>query len=107
MAFVLEFFQLEHLFEVHYGREMSVESLELKKPNPYYLERAVANLDAESALYVCDRESDVIAADYAGLDSVFLRRSHRQDVSLSAEPTYEAQTLAEVVAIATDVRSRA
>ena len=55
---------------------MTVESLERKKPNTHYVERALSDLDADAALYVGDSESDVVAADRAGLDSAFVRRPH-------------------------------
>ncbi len=101
VAFVLEFFELEAHFEVHYGREMTIESLERKKPHPHYLERALSDLavDPAEALYVGDSESDVVAAARAGADSVFLRREHWRDRSLSVEPTYEAGTLHDVLAL--------
>lgn len=102
VEFVLDFFDLWSAFEVYYGREKTVESLERKKPNTYYLDRALADLGAESALYVGDSESDVIAAHRAGLDSVFVRRRHCRDVRLSVAPTHEASTLHDVVRIASD-----
>ncbi|WP_265109807.1 HAD family hydrolase [Halosolutus halophilus] len=102
IEFVLEFFDLKPLFETYYGRPKTIESLELKKPNPHYLERALADLDAESALYVGDSESDVIAAHRAGLDSVFVRRSHRSEATLSTPPTYEVSTLHEVADLVAD-----
>ncbi|SFR61078.1 HAD family hydrolase [Halogeometricum limi] len=100
VAFKLDFFDLGDLFDTYYGREMTVESLTLKKPNTHYLELAVADLGAESALYVGDSESDVVAAERAGMDSVFVRRDHNRDTDLSVTPTYEVTTLADVVALA-------
>lgn len=99
VTFVLDAFDLQTLFDVHYGREKTVESLGLKKPNPHYLDRALTALDAESALYVGDSESDVIAARRAGIDSVFVRRPHCRDVDLTATPTDEANDLHEVAGI--------
>ncbi|WP_254545028.1 HAD family hydrolase [Halomarina pelagica] len=99
VEFKLDFFDLRPLFDTFYGREMTIESLSLKKPNAHYLERALADLSAESALYVGDSESDVVAAHRAGLDSVFLRRSHRRDVDLSVAPTFEVDSLHDVVAL--------
>ena len=93
IEFKLDFFGLGHLFDTYYGREMTIESLSLKKPNTHYIERALVDLDAESALYVGDSESDVVAAHRAGLDSAFVRRDHCRDVALSEEPTYEVETL--------------
>lgn len=100
VEFVLNFFELGSLFDTYYGREMTVESLRLKKPNSHYLDRALADLAAESALYVGDSESDVIAAHRAELDSVFVRRGHCRDADLSVAPTYETETLGGVAEIA-------
>ncbi|SIQ70291.1 haloacid dehalogenase superfamily, subfamily IA, variant 1 with third motif having Dx(3-4)D or Dx(3-4)E [Haladaptatus litoreus] len=99
IEFVLEFFELHSLFDTYYGRPKTIESLRLKKPNPHYLDKALADLGAESALYVGDSESDVVAAHRADMDSVFVRRAHCRDVSLSTDPTYEVKTLHDVAAL--------
>ena len=91
--FLLDHFEVAHLFETAYGREPTPESLHRKKPNTHYLERALADLDAESALYVGDSETDLIAAHDAGLDSAFIRRPHRVDADFDTEPTYEIESL--------------
>ena len=96
IAFKFDFFDLHPLFDTFYGREMTIESLTLKKPNTHYLDRALADLDAESALYVGDSDSDVVAAHRAGMDSVFVRRSHSLDTDLSVAPTYEIETLSDL-----------
>ena len=93
IEFVLDFFGFESMFDTYYGREMTVESLDLKKPNTHYLDRARTELGAESVLYVGDSESDVLAARRAGMDSVFVRRPHCEDVTLSVTPTYETRDL--------------
>jgi len=100
IEFVLEFFAFEALFDTYYGRELSVESIRRKKPDPHYLERALDDLGTESALFVGDSESDVEAARRAGIDSAFVRRSHREGVALSVEPTYEVEDLWGVAKIA-------
>lgn len=99
IEFVLDFFDLHSTFDTYYGREKTVESLSLKKPNTHYLDLALAELGGESVLYVGDSESDVIAAHKAGMDSVFVRRTHCEDVSLSITPTYETTDLHEVAKI--------
>lgn len=100
VAFVLEFFGLDDAFDTYYGREKTVESLRLKKPNTHYLDRALADLDAESALYVGDSASDVVAAHRAGMDSVLVRREHNEGVVHETEPTFEVASLHGVVDIA-------
>ncbi|NEU56785.1 HAD family hydrolase [Halorussus sp. MSC15.2] len=105
IEFILDHCEFRDLFGTHYGREMGVESLDKKKPNPHYLDRALADLGADSALYVGDSESDVVAAHRAGLDSAFVRRDHCEGVELSVEPTYEVRDLWGITEIA-DGRSR-
>jgi HAD superfamily hydrolase (TIGR01549 family) len=102
IEFVLDFFDLRPLFDTWYGREKTIGSLELKRPDPHYLHQALADLDAESALYVGDSEGDVLAARNGGIDSVFVRRAHCRDVVLPIAPTYEATDLRDVVALATE-----
>lgn len=104
VAFVLEFFDLDSPFAVAVGREKTIESLRLKKPNPHYLERALDALDGDAidpgdALYVGDSESDVLAAHRAGMDSVLLRREHARDVDPAVDPTHEAADLHAVAGI--------
>lgn len=93
IEFVLDFFDLRPLFETYYGRAKTVRSLDLKKPNTHYLDQALTELGAESALYVGDSESDVVAAHRAGVDSAFVRRPHCRDVRLSVTPTYDTNSL--------------
>jgi len=89
---VLDHFGLSGRFEVAYGREPSIASLSRKKPSPYYIERALEDLGAETAIFVGDNESDVLAADNAGIDSAFVRRPHRRSTELSCQPTYGSTT---------------
>ena len=96
VAFVLDFFDLRSSFDTHYGREKTVDSLRRKKPNPHYLDRALADLDAASALYIGDSESDVIVARRAGIDSVLVRRSHCRDVDLATEVVVSLSVTASV-----------
>lgn len=98
IEFVLEFFELQSVFDTYYGRPKTIESLSLKKPNPHYLEQALSELAAEkdTSLYVGDSETDVVAAERAGVDSAFVRRSHCRDVELATEPTYEISDLSEI-----------
>jgi len=91
--FLLDHFDLADLFDTAYGRSASIESLALRKPDPHYLERALADLDADSALYVGDNESDIKAAENAGIDSAFIRRPHRRDWDLNVWPTWDIKSL--------------
>lgn len=97
--YMLDHFGVADLFGTAYGREPTVESLRQKKPNSHYLERALADLDAETALFVGDNETDVEAAHNAGVDSAFIRRPHRRNHDLSVTPTYDVPDLYDVAAL--------
>ena len=91
---ILDHYGLTDRFGTFYGREMDIESLSRKKPATYYLDRAVDDLGATEPVFVGDSESDIQAAHAAGMDSVFLRRDHRDGLELAQAPTYEIDSLA-------------
>ncbi|ELZ80894.1 phosphoglycolate phosphatase [Haloferax elongans ATCC BAA-1513] len=96
---ILDVFDLTDRFEVAFGREPTVEGARVKKPDPHYIQRAMAELGVESALYVGDSNVDVVAATRAGIDSAFIRRPHRDGYKLAADPTYELDSLDELPAV--------
>ncbi|ELZ75638.1 HAD family hydrolase [Haloferax volcanii] len=87
--FVVDHLDAADLFGTAYGREPSMTSLHRKKPEPYYLERAMADLGVESPLFIGDSDSDIAAAEAAGVDSAFIRRGHRADHTPTPDPTHE------------------
>jgi len=91
--FLLEHYGVDHLFGAAYGREPTLRGLIRRKPNSHYVDRALADLDADTALYVGDNESDVEAAHNAGIDSAFIRRPHRRDWDLEVWPTWDIDSL--------------
>ncbi|KTG30543.1 HAD family hydrolase [Haloferax profundi] len=96
---ILDVYDMADHFEVAYGRDPTVEGARVKKPNPHYIERAMDRLGVERALYVGDSNVDVVAANRAGIDSAFVRRPHRDGYTLAAEPTYELDSLDELLAV--------
>jgi HAD superfamily hydrolase (TIGR01549 family) len=94
--FVLDHFGVREHFETAYGRDATIQSLNLRKPNPHYVKRALADLDADSALFVGDNESDLRAAERAGIDSAFIRRPHRTDWDLNVWPTWDIESLSDL-----------
>jgi HAD superfamily hydrolase (TIGR01549 family) len=102
---IVDVFDLDGLFETVYGRDPSLEGFRRRKPETHYLERALADLEAESALYVGDSAVDVAVADRLGLDSAFVRRPHRSDYDLQLAPTYEVESLSDVVALVGDAET--
>jgi len=99
VEFMHDFFATRDLFATAYGRDPTIRSLARKKPDPHYLNRALADLNADSALFVGDSESDVLAARNAGLDAAFVRRPHRESYDLSVDPTYELDGLTDLLDI--------
>lgn len=103
---VVDRFDFGDAIDVAYGRAPSVEGYHRRKPDTHYVEQALADMDADAALFVGDRESDVVVADRAGLDSVYLAR-RTEDVSflaregsassLSVTPEYEIERLSELL----------
>ena len=91
--FVLDHFDVRDMFGTAYGRAPTVESLRHRKPNSHYIDLALADLDADSALFVGDNESDVRAAENAGIDSAFIRRPHRRSWDLNVWPTWDIDCL--------------
>jgi len=84
-------------FETVVAREPTIESLTEKKPEPTYLEAAMADIGVSNPLYVGDSESDVVAARRAGVDVAFLRRGHNAATSLDTRPTHEVESLQVIV----------
>lgn len=97
IEFILEYFELGELFETFYGREKLLTSLDRQKPNTHYIERALMDLSTRSAVYVGDSECDILAAERAGIDSVFVHRPHCEDLDLLVAPTYQISTLYDLV----------
>lgn len=98
---VLDVFDLADLFATAYGREPSLRGLRRKKPATHYLDRALADLGVapDDALYVGDSNDDLRAAAAAGVDAAFVRREHRADYDLAAEPTHVVESLHGVVPV--------
>jgi len=99
---LLDRFGLRSLFETVYGCTLTPEGLARRKPDPTNIDAAMAELEAESPLYVGDRSVDVRAARNASIDSVLLSRAHSSDDitdTLEVAPTYRCSSLAQLPAI--------
>jgi phosphoglycolate phosphatase-like HAD superfamily hydrolase len=102
--FICEHFGFDAVFETWYGRHPTFEGHERMKPDPHYLHRALEDLEATvedtdggRALFVGDRESDVVTARRAGVDAAFLRRSHNHDVAVETTPDHVLEGLEDLV----------
>lgn len=92
VQFVTQYHELD-AFSYASGRETGVRGFHWRKPDPHYLLEAIDALDADGGFYVGDRATDVVAATRAGLDAVFVRRSHNDGTALSTDPDLEVDSL--------------
>ncbi|ELY42516.1 HAD family hydrolase [Natronorubrum sulfidifaciens] len=95
---LLDRFGLQSVFETVYGCPLTPDGLARRKPEPTNITHAMDSLEAESALYVGDREIDVQAAHNAGIDSALLTRSSESatDDALAVEPTHRLSSLTQL-----------
>lgn len=91
----MDHFSLDAFSHVR-GRDPGVTGFRRRKPDPHYLLDALDAFDADGGLYVGDRETDVVAAERAGLDSASVRQAHNAGTDLSTDPTYEVASLYEL-----------
>ena len=94
---IVDHYELRDRFDVVYGRQPTVEDIGRKKPDPYYLDRALTDLGAEDALYVGDTAKDVAVARRVGIDAALVRREHNAHVEPATEPEFEVPDLASLV----------
>ncbi|MFP8952931.1 HAD family hydrolase [Natrialbaceae archaeon A-arb3/5] len=95
--FVTDYFDLD--FAVVQGRDPTPDGFERRKPDPYYIERALSALDIEDGIYVGDRKKDVTAGDAAGLETALIRREHNRDLERPERATYDLDSLRELLAL--------
>jgi phosphoglycolate phosphatase-like HAD superfamily hydrolase len=100
VEFVVDHFRLS-AFGVARGRDLGPDGYQRRKPDPHYLNETLDALGVSTGLYVGDRETDVLAAERAGLESVFIRRAHNAAVDLDVEPTVEIESLDALVSLVT------
>jgi len=75
------------------GRDIGVRGFYQRKPDPHYLLEGLQALEATDGIYVGDRATDVVAATRAGLDAVFVRRSHNAEATVPIETVVEIDSL--------------
>ncbi|MFB6266633.1 MAG: HAD family hydrolase [Halodesulfurarchaeum sp.] len=103
VRFVVEHFDwTAHVDSIH-GRYPTLDGLGWMKPDPEYLERALADLDVSpsDALFVGDRASDVTTAVRAGTDSALLVRDGERPAT-EHEPTTVIASLEDILTVGRD-----
>ncbi len=67
-------------FDVVRGRRPTFDDFRRKKPEPDFIDDALSELGVDNGFYVGDSHKDVTAGRAAGLEPIYLRRSHNQHV---------------------------
>lgn len=89
---LLEFSELGDLVEVNYGCRPTLDGYRKKKPHPYYLNLALDDVPSRDALYVGDANTDILAAQRAGIDSAHLLRQESRS-PFHPSSTYQMESL--------------
>jgi HAD superfamily hydrolase (TIGR01549 family) len=97
--FVADHFDLP--FDLTHGREPTPGGFARRKPFPDLLVDASDALGVETrdSLYVGDRRKDVAAAKAAGMEAVYLRRSHNDDSPLPKGADHELGSLKDLLRV--------
>jgi HAD superfamily hydrolase (TIGR01549 family) len=99
VEFIVEQFDLP--FDLAHGREPTPEGFARRKPFPDLLVDASDALGVETreSLYVGDRRKDVAAAKAAGMEAVYLRRPHNDEVPLPKGADHELGSLDDLLRV--------
>ncbi|MFB6182741.1 MAG: HAD family hydrolase [Candidatus Nanohaloarchaea archaeon] len=91
----IEEFDLAKYFSFYLGVR-NFEDLQARKPNPNHLEYAKAELDSFPMVYVGDSESDVIAAQRADIDSIWV---NRENSNADVKSDYQIEEVSQIIDI--------
>ncbi|GAB6878929.1 HAD family hydrolase [Halorubrum gandharaense] len=102
-------FVADHLFgdrlDAVVGREPTIAGYRRRKPDPNLIETALSEIGVSDGLYVGDRETDLVAAERAGLRGVFLEREHNDAAALAASPDHVVGSLSELPELVASLRA--
>ncbi len=87
---------MSHSFGAALGREKDLRGLDRRKPNTFYVKKCMNQMGLENPLFIGDSSADIEAAHNMGIDSVFIRREHREGYYVTKSPTYEIKSLEEL-----------
>jgi phosphoglycolate phosphatase-like HAD superfamily hydrolase len=93
--FALSHFNLKQYFKIWYGRKSDLESLANRKPNPYYINKILneLNMRRDEAILVDDSPVGILAAEREGIDSVLIGRNKATN---GCEPTFLVNNIGEL-----------
>ena len=91
----LELFGLKNYIPVIIGEE----GVSNPKPDPEGINKALKLLNGKKALYVGDGIGDIKAGKNAGIDTIGVLYSNRQELIIAENPTYTIKDLNEILLI--------
>jgi len=96
--FTLNYFGIKNYFDhVNAPRLKNIKKFyDRKKPKPVMIHEAIEDVGLENPVMIGDSGSDIKAAENAGIDSIHIQSYGFES---EAEPTYKADTVAEVTDI--------
>ncbi len=96
--YALEHFNLKPYFKIWYGRRSELKNLVNRKPNPFYINKVLSelNMRREEAILVDDRHVGVLAAKRAGIDSVLIWNDEGKETRYEYEPTFLVKNIGEL-----------
>lgn len=96
--YALEHFNLKPYFALWFGRRSELESLAKRKPNPFYINEVLRELNVrkEEAILVDDSPIGILAAKNAGIDSVLIRSEEISERKYEYEPTFLVKNIGEL-----------
>ena len=96
--YALDYFNLKHYFTVWYGRKSDLESLGNRKPNPFYINRILGELNVprKRAILADDSPIGILAARNAGIESVLICLNERIRAKCASEPTAVIENIGEL-----------
>ena len=96
--YALEHFNLKSYFAIWYGRRSELKSLATRKPNPFYINKVLRelNMRREEAILVDDSPLGVLAAQRAGIDSVLICNNDEKLLKCEQKPTILIKNITEL-----------
>ena len=92
--YALEHFKLKRYFKIWYGRRSEFKNLRNRKPNPFYINKVLDELNTRKAILVDDSPLGILAAKRAGIDSMFIYREEGEKIKY--EPTFLVNNITEL-----------
>jgi phosphoglycolate phosphatase len=96
--YALEYFNLKPYFTIWYGRKSDLKNLAQRKPNPFYINRVLRelNVQREDAILADDSPIGILAAKNAGIDSVLISTNEEKRLRLDYEPAFIVKNICEL-----------